>query len=66
MAQSYIIKIKYLKEAGNCVRELHQKGLSLSQIRNEVWGHELPIAYITLGHFSAQNLVRSYLENSPG
>lgn len=61
-----MIKIKYLEEAGNCVREFHQKGLSLSQIRNEVLGHELPIAYITLGHFSAQNLVRSYLENSPG
>ncbi|MGA9351574.1 MAG: MBL fold metallo-hydrolase [Anaerolineae bacterium] len=59
-------KIEYLEEAGNRVRELRQEGLGLSQIRNEVFGRELPIAYVTLGHFSAQNLARSYLENSPG
>jgi glyoxylase-like metal-dependent hydrolase (beta-lactamase superfamily II) len=60
------VKIEYLEETGSRVRELHHKGLGLSQIRNEVFGRELPIAYITLGHFSAQNRVRSYLENSPG
>ena len=46
------------------MRELHEKGLSLT--KRAVFGRELPIAYITLGHFSAQNLVRSYLEDSPG
>jgi hypothetical protein len=60
------LKIQYLEETGKRVRELHQKGLGLSQIRKEVFGHELLIAYITLGHFSARNLVRSYLENSSG
>lgn len=64
--EEIVLKIKYLEETGSQVRELHQKGLRLSQIRKEVFGRELPIAYITLGHFSAQNLVRSYLENSPG
>lgn len=64
--EEIVLKIEYLEETGGQVRELHQKGLSLSQIRRAVFGRELPIAYITLGHFSAQNLVRSYLENSPG
>ena len=64
--QEIVLKIEYLEETGGQVRELHQKGLSLSHIRRAVFGRELPIAYITLGHFSAQNLVRSYLENSPG
>jgi len=62
--QDIALKIKYLEAIGERVRELHQKGLSLSQIRKEVFGGEMPIAYITLGHFSGRNLVRSYLENS--
>jgi len=63
--QDIVLKIAYLEEMGERVRELHQKGLSLGQIRNEVFGRELPIARITLGHFSGRNLVRSYLNNSP-
>ena len=63
--QDFVLKIKYLEETGERVRELHQKGLSRSQIRRAVFGRELPIAYITLGHFSGRNLVRSYVENSP-
>ena len=62
--QDLVRKIEYLEETGSRVRELHQKGLSLSQIRKEVFGGEMPIAYITLGHFSARNLARSYLESS--
>ena len=64
--EDLVLKVEYLEETGSQVRELHQKSLSLSQIRNEIFGRELPIAYITLGHFSGQNLARSYLENSPG
>ena len=64
--QDLVRKIEYLEETGSRVRELHQKGLSLSQIRREIFGGELPIAYITLGHFSGRNLVRSYLESSSG
>ena len=64
--QDIVLKIKYLEELGEQVRELHQEGLSRSQIRKAVFGGEMPIAYITLGHFSGRNLVRSYLENSSG
>jgi glyoxylase-like metal-dependent hydrolase (beta-lactamase superfamily II) len=63
--QDLVRKIEYLEETGSRVRELHRKGLTLSQIRKEIFGRELPIAYVTLGHFSGRNLVRSYLENSP-
>ncbi len=63
--KDFVLKIKYLEEMGERVRELHQKGLSRSQIRKAVFGREMPIAYITLGHFSGRNLVRSYLENIP-
>ena len=63
--EDFILKIKYLEETGERVRELHQKGLDRSQIRKEVFGRELPISYLTLGHFSGRNLVRSYLEDSP-
>ena len=62
--QDIALKIKYLEATGERVRELHQKGLSLSRIGNAVFGGEMPIAYITLGHFSGRNLVRSYLENT--
>ena len=64
--QDIVLKIAYLEETGERVRKLHQKGLSLGQIRNEVFGREIPISYITLGHFSGRNLARSYLENSAG
>jgi len=61
--QELLLKIEYLEDLGERVRELHRKGLSVDQIRKRVFGRELPIAYITLGHFSARNLVRSYLED---
>lgn len=28
-------------------------------------GPETPIAYLTLGHFSGRNLIRSYIEDGP-
>jgi len=62
--QDLLRKIEYLEETGDRVRKLHQKGLSRSQIRRAVFGRELPIAYVTLGHFAGRNLVRSYLENA--
>ena len=64
--QDIVLKIAYLEETGERVREFHQKGLSLDQIRNEVFGREMPIARITLGHFSGRNLVQAYLEDSAG
>jgi glyoxylase-like metal-dependent hydrolase (beta-lactamase superfamily II) len=54
-------KIDYLEETGRRVRELHQRGLSPRQIARRIFGPELLIAYITLGHFSGKCLVKSYL-----
>ena len=57
-----LYKIAYLEELGQRIRSLHQEGLSARQIRWRVIGRELPITYITLGHFSSLRLVRSYLD----
>lgn len=54
-------KIDYLEETGRRVRELHQRGLSPRQIARRIFGPELLIAYVTLGHFSGKCLVASYL-----
>jgi len=54
-------KIHYLEETGRRVRELCQQGLSLRQIARRIFGPELLIAYVTLGHFSGKCLVESYL-----
>ena len=55
-------KITYLEDLGQRVRSLHDQGLSPRQIRWRLFGPELPIAYVTLGHFSGLHLIRSYLE----
>ena len=58
-------KIQYLEQTAERVLDLHKRGLSASHIRKSVFGREMPIAYITLGHFSGANLVRSFLEDKP-
>ena len=58
-------KIAYLEDMGGRVLGLHQKGWSRRRIRRTLFGRELQIAYITLGHFSGRNLVRSYIEDVP-
>jgi glyoxylase-like metal-dependent hydrolase (beta-lactamase superfamily II) len=55
-------KVDYLEDLGRRVRSLGNQGLSPRQIRRRLFGAELPIAYVTLGHFSGQHLVRSYLQ----
>lgn len=55
-------KIDYLENLGERIQALHEKGLSDRHIRKKLFGRELPIAYITLGHFSGLHLVRSYLD----
>jgi len=57
-------KIDYLEEIGRRVRELHQRGLSPRQIAHRIFGPELLIAYVTLGHFSGKGLVKSYLRGT--
>ena len=54
-------KIDYLEELGERIRALHDKGLSTRQIGRQLFGRELPIAYVTLGHFSSRHLIESYL-----
>jgi len=56
-------KIAYLRQLGERIYTLHQRGLTPQQIRCRLLGPELPIAYLTLGHFSGLNLVRAYLHS---
>jgi glyoxylase-like metal-dependent hydrolase (beta-lactamase superfamily II) len=59
-------KIAYLEELGGRIRRLHEEGRTISQIRDEVLGREGMLFYITGGHFSGMNLVRSYLSHGRG
>ena len=54
-------KIAYLEGLGERIRHLSEQGLSARRIRRQVLGRELPITYLTLGHFSGLRLVQSYL-----
>ncbi len=59
--QEIVSKIAYLEELKRRVRALHAKGMSISVIAGRLFGRETLIAYITLGHFSARNLVKSFI-----
>jgi glyoxylase-like metal-dependent hydrolase (beta-lactamase superfamily II) len=59
------VKIAYLEGLGERICALRKEGLPPRRIRRRVLGRELPITYLTLGHFSGMRLVRSYLEDSP-
>lgn len=59
--QPLLDKIAYLEELGDRIRNLRQAGLSPAEIRRRVLGKEMQISYLTLGHFSGANLIRSYL-----
>jgi len=54
-------KISYLEETGGRVLDLHDKGWGIDAIARAVLGGAMFIEIFTLGHFSRQNLVRSYL-----
>jgi glyoxylase-like metal-dependent hydrolase (beta-lactamase superfamily II) len=54
-------KIEYLETTGEKVLELHQKGSSIDGIARSLFGGPMPIEYITSGHFSRRNFVKSYL-----
>jgi len=60
-----IRKIEYLKELGERILALYCQGLSYVQIRRKLLGHEIAIAYVTLGHFNGKNLIRSFIEDQP-
>jgi glyoxylase-like metal-dependent hydrolase (beta-lactamase superfamily II) len=55
-------KIVYLEDLGTQIQQLHQQGLSPLRIRRALFPRESHLTYLTLWHFSAGNLVRSYLE----
>lgn len=61
--EELIDKIRYLEEKGRQVLDLQDRGWSRRAIRRKLFGAEMSIAYVTLGHFSGKNLVRSYLED---
>ncbi|MFN2244591.1 MAG: MBL fold metallo-hydrolase [Anaerolineae bacterium] len=54
-------KIAYLEELGEQIYALHKEGLAARRISRRLLGREMPIAYVTLGHFSGLRLVQSYL-----
>jgi len=58
-------KIAYLKELGERILSHYKQGLNYSQIRRTLLGPEIAIAYVTLGHFSGTNLIRSFIEDQP-
>jgi glyoxylase-like metal-dependent hydrolase (beta-lactamase superfamily II) len=54
-------KIAYLEDLGERIRSLRDQGLSSRRIRRRLFGRELPITYLTWGHFSGLRLIESYL-----
>ena len=58
-------KIDYLQSMGEQTLELHRQGLNYGQIRRKLFGREMLIAYVTLGHFTGKHLVRSFIEDRP-
>ena len=58
-------KMHYLEDTAERALDLHRRGMSYGRIRRILFGRELPISYLTLGHFSGKNLVRSFVEDHP-
>lgn len=61
--QVLLDKVAYLEELGGRIEALHSQGASPRRIRRQLLGSEMPISYITLGHFSGTRLVQSYLSH---
>lgn len=55
------MKIEFYERFGDRVRELNSRGWSVSKIVGELCGGPMWIEFVTLGHFSRQHLVRSFL-----
>ena len=60
-----IRKIAYLKELGEKILFHYRQGSKYSKIRRMVFGSEVAITYLTMGHFSEKNLIRSFIEDQP-
>jgi len=59
-------KIAYLEEFGDKVLNLHHKGWDVNAIVRALCGKPMFIELITLGNFTRQHLVLSYLRNADG
>lgn len=62
--QPLLDKIAYLEDLGKQISALHSQGQSPRRIRRQVLGREPYLTYVTLGHFSGVQMVRSYLSSS--
>lgn len=54
-------KIEFLENMKKRVLELHKNGMGAEEIRDEIFGKERLIAYLSQGKFSALNFVKCYL-----
>jgi glyoxylase-like metal-dependent hydrolase (beta-lactamase superfamily II) len=54
--------IQYLEDLGRKVTELHDKGLSPTEIMKQIFGNEAPLAEFTQQQFSSLNMVKSFLK----
>lgn len=59
--QALAAKIRHLERLGERILDLHAAGYSVPGIAREVCGEPMWIERLTRGHFSRENLVRSYL-----
>jgi len=59
-------KIEYLERIGDRVLELYGRGWTVGAIGRSLFGGPGLVEFLTLGHFSRQHLVLSYLANAPG
>jgi glyoxylase-like metal-dependent hydrolase (beta-lactamase superfamily II) len=63
-AQELREKIAYYELLGEQVLELNEKGWSVPRIARRLCGGPMWVELVTLGHFSRQRLVRSYLSQN--
>lgn len=53
--------ISHLEALGKRIEALHQKGLDITTIREQIFGEENPIAQRTQKQFSSKNMIKSFL-----
>ena len=59
--QHLVKKIEYLEDLDEQIQRLNREGLSVRRIRRRLLGRDPTITFLTLGHFSGQRLIQSYL-----
>jgi glyoxylase-like metal-dependent hydrolase (beta-lactamase superfamily II) len=56
--------IEYLEDLGGRIEDLHHKGMTPEEIRQQIFGEEGPMAELTQQQFSSINMVKSFLSVS--